>query len=90
VFGISGFKLLIIIVGALVLLGPDKVPEIGRTLGKALQMFNAAKDDMERLVKADMFTLDESARSAAEADKPVSVASTLYVSDGDEEEEEEE
>jgi TatA/E family protein of Tat protein translocase len=95
VFGITGFKLMIILVAGLILIGPDKMPEIARTIGKAMRMFNAAKDDMERMIKADMFAT-ENPTAASLADKPVSsddssatVASTLYEVDEDEEEEEE-
>jgi sec-independent protein translocase protein TatB len=95
VFGISGLKLAIILVAGLILIGPDKMPEIARTIGKALKMFNEAKDDMERMIKADMFAA-ENPNAAAMADQAAqaaasnaTVASTLYDIDDDEEEEEE-
>jgi len=92
VFGITGFKLIIILIAGLILIGPDKMPEIARTVGKAMRMFNAAKDDMERMIKADMFTAENPASSIVTP--PVTptagstVASTLYDNDEDEEEEE--
>ena len=85
-FGIGGFKLVIILIAALILLGPDKMPEIGRTIGKAIRMFNAAKDDMERVIRAEMDG-DSETKSAASASP--TVASTLYATDDEEEEEEE-
>jgi len=87
VFGIGGFKLVIILIAALILLGPDKMPEIGRTIGKAIRMFNAAKDDMERVIRAEMDKDDESKPTTATASP--TVASTLYATDDEEEEEEE-
>jgi TatA/E family protein of Tat protein translocase len=93
VFGISGLKLAIILIAGLILIGPDKMPEIARTIGKAMRMFNAAKDDMERMIKADMFASENPTSSFAEpgasGDAPgATVASTLYENDDEEEEEE--
>jgi TatA/E family protein of Tat protein translocase len=90
VFGIQGWKLIIILVAALVLIGPDKVPELARTLGKAIRMFTAAKDDMEKLIKADMFAAEEPAASDAVAAESTTMASALYTDEDDQEEEEEE
>lgn len=86
-FGIQGFKLIIILVAALLLLGPDKMPEIGRTIGKAIRMFNDAKDDMQKVIRAEM---DGESASAGTSQVSGTVASTLYSTDGDDEEEEEE
>ncbi len=50
-------ELLLIFVVALIVFGPRKLPEIGRTLGKALGEFKKATDDLkssiEREVRAD-------------------------------------
>lgn len=93
-FGITGFKFIIILIAGLILIGPDKMPEIARTIGKAMRMFNAAKDDMERMIKADMFAGDSATssiadRAASSGAPATTVASTLYDIDDDEEEEEE-
>jgi TatA/E family protein of Tat protein translocase len=88
VFGITGFKLIIILIAGLILIGPDKMPEIARTIGKGIRMFNAAKDDMERMIKADMFA-SEHPEAASIKPGDTTVASTLYDSDEDEEGEEE-
>ena len=88
-FGIQGWKLIIILIAGLVLIGPDKLPEIARTLGKAMRMFTAAKDEMEKMIRADMFASEEPA-SAALTPESTTVASELYNDDDDEEEEEEE
>jgi len=88
VFGIDGFKLIIILIAGLILIGPDKMPEIARTVGKAVRMFNAAKDDMERMIKADMFAAENPEGAALKTSAPT-VASTLYTDDDDEEGDEE-
>jgi TatA/E family protein of Tat protein translocase len=89
VFGIQGWKLIIILIAGLVLIGPDKLPEIARTIGKGIKMFTAAKDDMEKMIRADMFAAEEPKDDVAVAEG-ASVDSTLYAPEDDDEEEEEE
>lgn len=94
-FGISGFELLLIIVAALVFFGPDKLPEFGRTVGKAINTFKRAQDDMERVLRAEMYASDKPAPEV-EADvtkvadaTAATRAAAIWASDEDEEEEEE-
>jgi TatA/E family protein of Tat protein translocase len=99
VFGISGTELLIVAVFAFVIFGPDKIPEIARTVSKAVNMFKRTQEDMERLVKAEMMGLDldqkplltpdASGSSGGDTAKKPSTASSLYGIDDDEEEDEE-
>jgi sec-independent protein translocase protein TatB/colicin import membrane protein len=56
VFGISGFELLIIVAFVLIIFGPDKLPELAKTVGAAMRMFKGAQEDMERVIKAEMIT----------------------------------
>lgn len=56
VFGISGFEFAMIVLLVLVIFGPDKLPEIARTAGKAIRMFKTAQADMERLIRIEMLT----------------------------------
>lgn len=86
-FGITGFKLIIILIAGLILIGPERMPEIARTIGKALRMFNEAKDEMQQMLRADMLSGDS--KSAVPPRTETTVASTLYTDDEDEEEEEE-
>lgn len=46
-FGIGMPELVVIIVVALIVLGPDKLPEIARSLGKGLSAFKKAADDIK-------------------------------------------
>ena len=57
-FGISGFELLIIIVFVLIIFGPDKLPELGKTVGRAMRVFKKTQEDMERVIRAEMFMAD--------------------------------
>lgn len=53
-FGISGLELVIIIGVILFLFGPDKLPEIMKTVAAAAKMFNNAKNEVESVVKTEI------------------------------------
>lgn len=75
-FGIEGFKLGLILIAALLLVGPDKLPEIARTVGKFIKMFNKAKDEMEKTIRSDMFSVEDTTKVFT--DTGASLASSLY------------
>lgn len=52
-FGISFNELLIVLALALIILGPDKLPELARSLGKGLGELKRATDDVTRSVMTD-------------------------------------
>jgi len=55
VFGSIGLpELILIFVVALLLFGPRKLPEIGRTIGKALGEFRRASNDLRRTVEEEV------------------------------------
>lgn len=54
-FGSLGFpELLLIFFVALLVFGPRKLPEIGRTLGKALGEFKKATDDFKNTLEREV------------------------------------
>ncbi len=54
-FGSLGVpELLLIMVVALIVFGPRKLPEIGRTLGKALGEFRKATDDLKNTIEREV------------------------------------
>lgn len=53
-FGISGLELVIIVLFIFFIFGPDKLPELGRMLGKALRMFDEAKTEVEIVMKTEV------------------------------------
>jgi TatA/E family protein of Tat protein translocase len=58
-FGSLGLpELLLIFAVALIVFGPRKLPEIGRTLGKALGEFKKATDDLKHTIEREV-RLDE-------------------------------
>lgn len=53
-FGIGETELVIIVVFAFMLFGPDKLPGMGRTIGRALRQFRTAQDDFTQVVQAEV------------------------------------
>ena len=51
---IGGTEILIILVIALVVFGPKRLPELGRTIGKGLGEFRRAASDLKRSVDLDI------------------------------------
>ena len=51
-FGIRPFELIIILVIALLVLGPGKLPDVGSALGKSIREFRKASSDVQDAVKA--------------------------------------
>ncbi len=51
--GIGGMEIFVILVAALVIFGPKKLPEMGRSLGKAIREFKSAGTEIQdELTKA--------------------------------------
>jgi sec-independent protein translocase protein TatA len=54
VFNIGPAELLLILIIALVVFGPQKLPEIGRTLGRSLREFRKASNELREELKLDV------------------------------------
>ena len=53
-FNLGVPELLLILAVALIVFGPRKLPEIGRTLGKALGEFRRATDDLKSTIEREV------------------------------------
>ena len=53
-FNLGVPELLLILAVALIVFGPRKLPEIGRTLGKALGEFRRATDDLKNTIEREV------------------------------------
>jgi TatA/E family protein of Tat protein translocase len=58
-FGMSGTELLIVLVVALLLFGPDKLPEMAKMAGKAMREFQKATGDIRSTVETEFNKLAE-------------------------------
>ncbi len=54
-FGLSFGEIVIIAILALVLLGPDRLPDAAKTLGKGLRELRKATDDLKDQVEAEIY-----------------------------------
>jgi sec-independent protein translocase protein TatB len=65
VFGIGPSELLVILVIALLVLGPKRLPELARSLGKAMGEFRRATADISTELDNARIMLEEESRAAA-------------------------
>ena len=67
-FGISSTELVIIVIFGFLLFGPDKLPQMGRTIGRALRQFRETQEKMTSMVQAEV--IDPMAAAANAPVKP--------------------
>lgn len=65
-FGIGMPELIVILVIALIVIGPQKLPDLARSLGKGLAEFKRATDDFKQSVEDEVQAQDEKERIARE------------------------
>lgn len=75
-FGIGTSELLLIMVVALIVLGPKNLPKIANTLGKAMGQFQKASRDFQRTINTEIALEEEQERKKEEAKKAESVQNT--------------
>jgi sec-independent protein translocase protein TatB len=68
-FGIGPTELVVILIIALLVLGPKRLPELARSLGKGLAEFRRATSDISREFDQARDALEEDARQLARAEQ---------------------
>ena len=64
-FGIGSTELLVILLVALIVLGPSKLPEIAKSLGKALGEFRRVSTDVKRTIEMEAEAAEQKAKAEA-------------------------
>lgn len=74
-FGSVGMpELLIIMIIALIIFGPRKLPELGRSLGRSLQEFKRASNELKSTLDEEIRVEEERDRERQRAAPPVAQA----------------
>ena len=81
-FGIGEGELAIIVVFGFLLFGPDKLPQMGRTIGRAIRQFRETQEKMTAVVQSEI--IDPVSEAASAPVKPKKAAATDDDSDMDE------
>lgn len=63
IFGIGLPEMAVILVLALLVFGPKKLPEIGRSMGKAIRGFQEASRDFESEFKREAEAIEQAAKT---------------------------
>ncbi|MFR3924134.1 MAG: twin-arginine translocase TatA/TatE family subunit [Collinsella sp.] len=63
-FGIGEGELAIIVVFGFLLFGPDKLPQMGRTIGRAIRQFRETQEKMTAVVQSEIIDPVSEAASA--------------------------
>lgn len=81
-FGIGEGELAIIVVFGFLLFGPDKLPQMGRTIGRAIRQFRETQEKMTAVVQSEI--IDPVSEAASAPVKPKKATATDDDSDADE------
>jgi sec-independent protein translocase protein TatA len=86
IFGIGLPEMALIFVVALLIFGPKKLPEIGRSLGKAIRGFQDATNEFQNEFKREAEKIEESVKMNAQLESKTSASATPVETSEEEEE----
>ncbi len=81
-FGIGEGELAIIVVFGFLLFGPDKLPQMGRTIGRAIRQFRETQEKMTAVVQSEIIDPVSEAASAPVKPKKTAVDDDSDADDG--------
>lgn len=73
-FGLSFWEIAVILAIALIVLGPSKLPELARSLGKGIREFRKATDDFKSHINEEAYK-EETPKPKVEADAQLEATS---------------
>ena len=76
-FNIGAPEMVVIFLLALVLFGPKKLPELGRTIGKAITEFRRASNDLKASFEREMHNLERETEALKEPLQQQAIASAM-------------
>jgi len=77
IFGIGLPEMILIMLVALLIFGPKKLPEIGRSMGKAIKGFQDASREFESEFKREADLLEKPAPNQAPVQEPAKVTAEV-------------
>lgn len=54
-FGIGGFEFFLILIFGFLIVGPDRLPAMAKTLGQAISKFRGAQEEMNKVIKTEVY-----------------------------------
>lgn len=77
-FGIGMPEMVIILVIALIVIGPHKLPELAKTLGKGLAEFKKASNDFQRNIQMEALKEEKNNQPQAEGEPSTEMAASAH------------
>ena len=71
-FNIGPQELLLILLVALVIVGPKRLPELSRTIGRGLREFRKAQDEVTKTIKLELDETEPTSKPTRRASRPAS------------------
>jgi TatA/E family protein of Tat protein translocase len=84
-FNIGPLELIVILVVALLVVGPAKLPELGRSIGRGLREFRKAQDEVQRTLRLSLDGDDEPPSRPMRGVESSTATATATATDGDDE-----
>ena len=73
-FGLGMQELIVIFVIALLIFGPKKLPDLGRSLGRGLAEFKRASEELKEGLTAELMAEEEKAKASAHEEQQAAKA----------------
>ncbi|HZI13152.1 MAG TPA: twin-arginine translocase TatA/TatE family subunit [Myxococcus sp.] len=70
-FNIGAGEMVLILVAALLILGPQRLPELARGIGKFMREFRRQTDEVRNVVEREFYTMDQEFQRPQDAAPPV-------------------